>query len=228
MLPIKDENPSYKKPWVNYSIIAINIIVFFHELSLGRAVNRFIFTYGAIPVEIVHGQRLYTIFTSMFLHGGWMHIFGNMLYLWIFGDNVEDSIGHFKYLVFYLLSGLFAALAQVFINPLSRIPLIGASGAISGVLGAYFILYPRARVLTLIPDPFTFGIFWRIIRLPAYLLLGFWFVIQFLYGLLSLPYSGHTGGVAFFAHIGGFVFGLVAIKFFKPRKFYHYWFWNRY
>lgn len=228
MLPLKDENPSFRRPWVNYTIIVINILIFFHELSLGGAVNRFIFTYGVIPVEIIHGHRLYTIFTSMFLHGGWMHIFGNMLYLWIFGDNVEDSMGHFKYLVFYLLSGVFAAFAQIFINPFSRIPLIGASGAISGVLGAYFVLYPRARVLTLIPDPFTFGIFWRIIRLPAYILLGFWFIIQFFYGLLSLPYSGHTGGIAFFAHIGGFVFGLIAIKFFKPRKFYNYWYWNRF
>ncbi len=228
MLPIKDENPSYRRPWVNYTLITINILVFFYELSLGRELNRFIFRYGVIPVEIIHGRGWLTIFTSMFLHGGWMHIFGNMLYLWIFGDNVEDSIGHFKYLIFYLISGVAAALTQVLVNPTSHIPLIGASGAISGVLGAYFVLYPRARVLTLIPDPFTLGLFLRIVRIPAFFVLGFWFIIQFMYGLASLPYMGRTGGVAFFAHIGGFVFGMIAIKFFNPRKHYHYWYWNRF
>ncbi len=228
MLPIKDENPSYRRPWVNYTLVALNILVFFYELSLGRYLQFFVFKFGVIPVEIIHGRRLFTLFTSMFLHGGWMHIIGNMLYLWIFGDNVEDSLGHFRYLVFYLMGGVFAALAQVVVNPYSKIPLIGASGAISGVLGAYFVLYPRARVLTLVPDPFTLGLFYRLIPIPAFFVLGFWFVIQFFYGLLSLPFAGRTGGVAFFAHVGGFVFGLIAIKFFKPKKYHRYWYWREF
>ena len=145
-----------------------------------------------------------------------MHLAGNMLYLWIFGDNVEDRMGHFRYLIFYLLSGIAAAVGQIIINPSSMVPMIGASGAISGVLGAYLYLFPRARVYTLVPNPFLFGIFYSIVALPAFLLLGFWFLYQVFLGIMSLPYSS-GGGIAFFAHIGGFIFGFILVRKFVRR-----------
>jgi len=220
MIPLKDENPRRSFPIVNYVLIGINIIIFFYEMSLGRGLNYFFLKYGLIPYEItrfkdippfVSHPVILNIFTSMFLHGSFMHIAGNMLYLYIFGDNVEDALGHIRYFFFYILSGIGAALAQIIITPSSLIPNIGASGAISGVLGAYVLLYPHARVITLIPDPFTFGLFYRLTKIPALFFIGFWFILQFFQGILTLPYAGKTGGVAWWAHIGGFITGIILV-----------------
>ncbi len=202
MIPIKDNIPSRKRPFITIAFIAINVAVFFYEMSLGRNINTFISQFGMIPQNIVAGQNLHTLFTSMFLHGGFWHILGNMLYLWIFGDNVEDAFGHFGFLVMYLVTGLAGSAAHILTAVGSKIPTIGASGAVSGVLGAYFILYPRAQVLALVPIFF----FIRFMALPAFIFLGFWFFLQLLYGAGSM---GGGAGVAFFAHIGGFVVGVI-------------------
>jgi membrane associated rhomboid family serine protease len=201
-------------------IILANVLIFFHQLSMDPGENqRFVFQWGAIPYQIIHGEWLYdlspripirlTIFSSMFLHGGVLHLFGNMLYLWIFGNNIEDTLGPFRFLVFYLLCGLTAAMTQVLSVPNSTVPMIGASGAVAGILGAYLLLFPHARVLTLM---FIF-FFIRLIRLPAMIVLGFWFFIQ----LLSVS-ARVESNVAFFAHIGGFVTGLILVKAFRPGR----------
>jgi len=218
-LPLKDDNPTNTFPFVTVGLIVANCFVFYHQLTLNLpASQRFIFQWGAIPYQIVHGEVLYgpglfppvlTLFSSMFLHGGFLHLIGNMLYLWIFGNNIEDTLGHFRFMIFYLLAGLGAALTQVFSDPQSTAPMIGASGAVAGVLGAYLLLFPHARILTLM---FIF-IFIRMIRIPALIVLGFWFLVQ----LLSVT-SGFETGVAFFAHIGGFVAGLILVKVFQPQK----------
>jgi membrane associated rhomboid family serine protease len=218
-LPLKDDNPTNTFPFVTVALILANCFVFYHQLTLSLpAAQKFIFQWGAIPYQIVHGEVLYgkglfppflTLFSSMFLHGGFLHLIGNMLYLWIFGNNIEDSLGHFRFLLFYLLTGLGAALAQVFSDPQSTTPMIGASGAVAGVLGAYLLLFPHARILTLM---FIF-VFIRMIRIPALIVLGFWFLVQ----LLSVT-SGFETGVAFFAHIGGFVAGLILVKIFQTQK----------
>lgn len=230
MIPLKDENPSQTTPVVNITLIAINVLIFLYELSLGRHLNLFIRAFGLVPYEVTHfvdlppqtpGGPWFTLFTSMFLHGGWMHLIGNMLFLWVFGDNVEDAMGHFRYLVFYLLSGIAAALVHILTSPSSMIPTVGASGAISGVLGAYFVLYPRARILTLIPLFF----WWEITVLPAFVFLGFWFIFQLFQGVLTLPMAGKVGGVAWWAHIGGFVAGMVLVKFFRRHPRYEF-FWD--
>lgn len=218
MIPLKDNIPTRHPPIVTVTLIAVNVIVYLNEMMMGPlAFRRFLFMYGLIPFELTQGISFAphpvpvyaTIFTSMFVHAGLFHVGGNMLYLWIFGNNVEDSMGHLRFLVFYFLSGIAAALAQISMNPDSRIPMVGASGAVSGVLGAYLLLYPHARVLTLI----TFGWFWRIVQIPALYVLGFWIVVQLLNGALTFNFQG--GGVAWFAHIGGFFAGAVLIAFFK-------------
>ena len=218
--PLKDDNPTSSFPFVTIGLILTNILIFFHQISLGmQESQRFVFQWGAIPYQIIHGEWIYdlspgipirfTLFSSMFLHGGFLHLFGNMLYLWIFGNNIEDTLGHFRFLVFYLLCGLVAAMTQVLSIPNSTVPMIGASGAVAGILGAYLLLFPHARVLTLM---FIF-FFIRLIRLPAVIVLGFWFFIQ----LLSA--SARTeSNVAFFAHIGGFVVGLILVKAFQPGR----------
>lgn len=224
MIPISDSNPSRRFPIVNLSLIAINVIAFLFELSLSeRALERFVATWGVIPSNIqfalanpfdVSPFVWLTLITSQFLHGGWAHIIGNMLFLFVFGDNIEDTLGHFGYLFFYLLAGIAAALVQVFVTGPSRIPTIGASGAIAGVLGAYLILYPTARIGILLPIFF----FFTTIDLPALLVIGWWFVQQFFYGIGSLTATAAaTGGVAFWAHIGGFIAGLVMILPFAGR-----------
>jgi membrane associated rhomboid family serine protease len=224
MFPIKDDQPRYSTPFVNIFLIALNILVFFYQWTLGlRGNEQFVRIYGEVPAHLaafLAGSSRYTLpavvipfFTSMFLHGGWMHVLGNMWFLYIFGDNVEDYLGHFKYLVFYLLSGLFAMGLQTAIYIHSNVPTVGASGAIAGVLGAYFILYPRARVLT------WFFVF--VLYLPAWIVLGEWFVLQFFNGAatLSLAQAGHDmGGVAFWAHVGGFLAGMAMIKIFPERS----------
>jgi len=219
MVPIRDDQPSFSTPFVNYFLIAANILVFVWELSVGhRALNGLMFEFGVVPhrtLEILTGQAeggvstaILPIFTSMFLHGSFLHIAGNMLFLWIFGDNVEDYVGHFGYLVLYLASGFVGSIAHILLNFSSRMPTIGASGAIAGVMGAYLILYPRARVLT------WFFIF--IVWLPAWLVLGYWFFLQF----VSISQIAETG-VAVWAHIGGFAAGVVLIKVFpeRPRRY---------
>jgi membrane associated rhomboid family serine protease len=211
VIPLRDNIPSCRTPIVTVGLIAANILVYVNQLMLPpQAAVQFVYLYGLIPLEISGGDLLVphpvplyaTVFTSMFVHGGLFHLGGNMLYLWIFGDNVEDRIGRLKFLVFYLLSGLAAAATQIWTDPASKIPMVGASGAISGVLGAYLFLFPHARVLTLIP----LGFFYRIVEIPALIVLGFWIVVQVLNGVGTLGVQ--VGGVAWFAHIGGFVAGL--------------------
>lgn len=220
MIPLKDDNPTRTTPFVDYALIAACVLVFLWQVSLGERIEAAIYAYGLIPDQLLGDARLppelrvvpawMTVFTSMFLHGGWMHLIGNMLYLWIFADNVEDRLGHGRFVVFYLLCGIAAALAQALPDPQSQIPMIGASGAISGVLGAYLLLYPRARVLVLIP----LGPLSQLVRLPALLVLGLWFGLQ----LLSEMFAPPGAGVAFRAHIGGFVAGLLLLPVFRLRR----------
>lgn len=230
MIPIKDDIPSKSYPIVNTTLIVLNVTAFFFELLLGDQLEFFIHQFGVIPfkyfyseaitidgsvVQFSMSERIIPLFTSMFLHGGWMHLIGNMLYLFIFGDNVEDRMGHFRYIVFYILCGLAGSFAHIITNPESTIPTIGASGAISGVLGAYLLLYPTARIIVIIPILF----FWDIIKLPALIVLGFWFVTQLFQGTLALAVeTTASGGVAWWAHIGGFAFGMIAINIFKKKS----------
>jgi membrane associated rhomboid family serine protease len=222
MLPIKDDQPSYSPAYVNWFLIVLNILVYLFQSTLDpRSGDLFAREFGEVPAHLaafLSGSPKYTLpsvvvpfFTSMFLHAGWAHVLGNMWFLYIFGDNVEDYLGHFKYLIFYLLSGLIAMTTQVAIFPHSNVPTVGASGAIAGVLGAYFVLYPRARVLT------WFFVF--IMYIPAWFVLGEWFVLQFIQGAatLSVAQGRDVGGVAVWAHVGGFLAGVVMIKIFPER-----------
>ncbi|HET9309520.1 MAG TPA: rhomboid family intramembrane serine protease [Candidatus Sulfotelmatobacter sp.] len=223
MFPIKDDQPRYSTPYVNGFLIALNILIYLFQSTLDqRSYELFARQFGVVPSHfsaLLAGSPKYSLpaiiipfFTSMFVHAGWTHVLGNMWFLFIFGDNIEDYLGHFKYLVFYVLSGLIAMATQVAIYPSSNLPTVGASGAIAGVLGAYFILYPRARVLT------WFFVF--VFYIPAWIMLGYWFVFQFFVGAatLSMARPGHdVGGVAVWAHVGGFVAGLVMIKIFPER-----------
>jgi len=222
MIPLHDDNPRSNLPFITIAIIGSCVAVFLWEVGLNaHALERAIFAFGVTPAKLLGNMHIpsdvYPIspwvatVTSMFLHGGWMHLIGNMLYLWIFGDNVEDAMGHTRFVVFYLASGLAAVAAQSFVNPESTVPMIGASGAISGVLGAYLLLYPHARVLTLIP----LGFFTRLIYLPAVLVLGLWFVLQLVSSALTANKEG--GGVAFAAHVGGFVAGMALVPLLKRR-----------
>ncbi len=221
MIPLKDRNPSYGIPFVNYAIIAANAVVFFHELSLGHGLDSFFMKYGLVPsryFEMVtqhsHFITRYVPFvTSMFVHGGWLHIIGNMWFLYIFGDNVEDRLGHWRYLAFYFISGLAAAFLQVYLSAGSSVPTIGASGAISGVLGAYLLMFPRAKIVTLLPIFFFFDI----IDISALLFIGFWFMIQFVSGMESLGVDA-SGGIAWWAHVGGFISGLLMAPLFKRKR----------
>src|SRR5437764_8801280 len=212
MLPLSDHNPSRTTPFINYLLIAANIFVFFWELSLGPAIERDLFLVSFVPARFwaapFYLPNLIRILISMFLHGGWLHLGGNMLYLWIFGDNIEDRLGHGKYLLFYFLCGIAATIAHAVANPASRMPSIGASGAIAGVLGAYILLFPRQRVTTLIP----IFVFITVRQIPAFFLLGFWFLLQLFTGAAVMgAHMNDVGGVAYFAHIGGFVAGMVLI-----------------
>jgi membrane associated rhomboid family serine protease len=220
MIPLKDDNPTRTVPFVNYALIAACVLVFLWQVSLGERIQAAIYTYGLIPDVLLGDARLplelavvpawATVFTSMFLHGGWMHLVGNLLYLWIFADNVEDRLGHGRFVVFYALCGVAAAMAQALPDPGSQVPMVGASGAISGVLGAYLLMFPRAHVLVLLP----LGPLSQLVRLPALLVLGLWFALQLLSELLAPP----GAGVAFRAHIGGFVAGLLLLPAFRRRE----------
>jgi membrane associated rhomboid family serine protease len=220
VVPLHDNNPTRITPYVTYTLIGINVFVFLHQLTLSsRQLEQFFYTYGVVPREITASlsggdssqivPQLLTLFTSQFLHGGFLHIAGNMLFLWVFGNNVEDRLGHIKYLIFYLTCGALAALTQWFFSMQSGVPAIGASGAIAGVLGAYIIRFPKARILTLVP----IGFFLTTFRIPAVFFLGFWFVQQAFYGIASLQAPSNIGmeggGVAYWAHAGGFVFGAI-------------------
>lgn len=220
MIPLKDDNPTERTPFVSYTVLGLCVLIFLWQDSLdprqGQAavialgvIPAVLFGNAQLPPELALVPPVATVFTSMFLHGGWMHLIGNMLYLWIFADNVEDSMGHGRFVVFYLLCGIAAALFQALPAPDSRIPMIGASGAISGVLGGYLLLFPHARITVLIP----FGFMAQVLLLPAVWVLGLWFAIQFFSELVS----GGGAGVAFRAHIGGFVAGLVLLPLFKRR-----------
>ena len=202
MIPLRDVIPSRSTPVVTMALLAVNVVVFLYQWSLGeRAGTAFVFEWGVIPADFT----VLTMFTSMFLHGGFLHAGGNMLYLWIFGDNVEDRLGKGRFLFFYLLCGAAAAIGQILINPDSRIPMVGASGAVAGVMGAYFVMYPQSRIVTLVP----FFLF-QIIEVPAVFFLGIWFLMQFLSGVGSIAQvEAGTGGVAFWAHVAGFVAGVV-------------------
>ncbi len=204
MIPIRDENARQHFPAVTLGLIAINVIVFIHQSLLSSVqLNEFIVQYGAVPYYISSGSHLATILTSMFLHGGVMHIAGNMLYLYIFGDNIESVMGPVRYLFFYLACGFFAFAAHYIFDLQSMTPMIGASGAISGVLGAYAVRFPRARVTVLVP---LFIWIWRMFEIPAVLVLGLWFVMQLFSGAIG---SAQSGGVAWLAHVGGFLAGIV-------------------
>src|SRR5271165_3724177 len=248
MIPLKDDAPRVSTPYVNYTLLVLNTLVFLFELWVGlqgrRAVDLFVYQFGVVPARlavVVFNQgyvpwnlisqlgtryippmaAILPLFTSMFLHGSWLHLIFNMLALWIFGDNVEDYLGHSLYLAFYLLCGVAAALFHSALNLGSTIPTVGASGAIAGVMGAYFLLYPRARVLTLV-IPFFF---WFFVWLPAWVVLGYWFVAQFLSGAATsiAAHSGSSSGIAFWAHVGGFLAGMLLIKVFPARtRRYHY------
>lgn len=201
MIPLRDTIPSRRVPIVNYAIITTNVLVFLYEVSLGPALPRFIYVYGLVPVA----PDALTMVTSMFLHGSWFHLLGNMLYLYIFGDNVEDRLGHFRYLVFYVLCGVFAALAHLVVNLGSPMPVVGASGAIAGVSGAYFLFFPTSRIVTLVP----ILIFIQVVEIPAVFFLLIWFMFQLFSGVTALGAGAVVGGVAWWAHVGGFLAGMV-------------------
>ncbi len=223
MIPLRDANPSRSFPIVTILFIVFNVFIFLYEVSLGRNLDEFFNVFALIPEKYFYlgalggfnlVGRFYPFITSQFLHGGWMHLIGNMWFLWIFGDNIEDRLGHGKYILFYLLCGVTAGLTHVYTNPSSQVPTVGASGAIAGVMGAYTILYPRAKVLTL----FIFFFFIRFIEVPAFLFLGVWFVIQFLSGAATMASGSAHAGVAWWAHIGGFVVGVILVILLPKRR----------
>jgi membrane associated rhomboid family serine protease len=212
VFPLYDENPTRITPYFTYGLIGMNVLVFLHEVSLSNAqLNQFFSQYAVVPQELTYNLAAEwpTLFTSQFLHGGWWHLISNMVFLWVFGNNIEERLGHFKYLIFYLACGALAALCQWFIGMYSTIPSLGASGAISGVLGAYLIRFPQARVTTLV----FLGFFVTTISVPALVIIGIFFVQNVISGLVSLQAAANmsvqTGGVAYWAHIGGFVFGVI-------------------
>lgn len=225
MFPIRDTIRSNTFPIVNVIIIVINLLIFLYEVSLGRHIEDFVLQFGLTPVRFFWGlqnqlsEAIIPLFTSMFLHGGWLHVLGNMWFLYIFGDNVEDRMGHARYIFFYLLCGIGAGLVQTILMPRSNIPMVGASGAIAGILGAYFMLFPGSRILTLVP----IFIFIQLMEIPAVVFLIIWFFFQFIQGTMMRDVAG--GGVAWWAHIGGFVIGIFLILFFKKpeRKQPHYY-----
>ncbi len=224
MFPYKDDNPTQTFPFVTIGIITINILAYLWEILSPAGEKYIIYNYGAIPSGLLSLEKtqalhpMATVFSSMFLHGGLLHIAGNMLYLWIFGNNIEDRLGHFRFLIFYLVSGIIASYAHALSAPSSTVPMIGASGAVAGVLGAYILLFPHARVHTLI----FFGFFVQVVKIPALIVIGFWAIIQIVNGILSqglLP----QGGIAWFAHIGGFLTGLLTIKIWLPKRRFREW-----
>lgn len=222
MIPLRDNNPSERFPFVNVTIIVVCVVAFFYQLMLGRHMEAFLFEYGLVPARYFDrsvaahftvGEQALPFLTTMFLHGGWLHLIGNMWILYIFGDNVESALGHAGYLFFYLMCGIMASLIHLVLNFNSSLPTIGASGAIAGIMGAYFVLYPRARILTFVPIFF----FFTLIEVPAFVFLGFWFVMQFFSGAFALA-GGNFSGIAWWAHIGGFVAGILLLFLFRRER----------
>ena len=221
MIPLRDANPSSRFPAVTLSLIGLCVAAFLYEISLGSRMEAFVSAYGLVPGEITYAIQsrdvgalgtLLPFITSMFLHGGWLHLIGNLWFLWIFGDNVEDMLGGPRFLLFYLLSGLGAGAAHVLVQPHSAVPTVGASGAIAGVLAGYMILFPRARVTTLVP----LGLFLQVMELPSVVVIGIWFALQIGSGVLTMGWAG--GGVAWWAHVGGFLTGALLVRLFAPRR----------
>jgi len=220
LIPLKDSTKSPIFPIVNLSIIVLNVLVYMWEVSIEPyLLNQVYYAFGVIPAEVMNTfftgasltPVLFSFVTTMFVHGGWLHLIGNMLFLWVFGDNVEGRLGHLRYLLFYLLVGFFASLVHILSNPLSTMPVVGASGAVAGVLGAYIILFPRARVLALVPIIIIF----TLMEIPAVVFIALWFVLQLFNGVASL--GGDANTVAYWAHVGGFIAGAVLIKIMAPR-----------
>ncbi|MDJ0708335.1 MAG: rhomboid family intramembrane serine protease [Leptolyngbyaceae cyanobacterium MO_188.B28] len=217
MVPLHDENPTRTTPYVVFGFIILNVLIFLHEISLSsKGLNVFLDTWAVVPAQLTAGfqgelasstPEWFTLVSSQFLHGGWGHLGGNMLYLWIFGNNIEDRLGPVKFVIFYIGCGILAGLSQWFVDPVSTIPNVGASGAIAGVMGAYIIRFPRAQIVTLIP----LFIFFTTVRIPALFFLGFWFFMQAVQSVASLgvPMNMDSGGIAYWAHAGGFVFGMI-------------------
>jgi membrane associated rhomboid family serine protease len=224
VIPYKDDNPTSSTPYVTVGIIMLNILVFLYEVTSPLGMEKVAYTYGAIPQNILTFDKaqpihpVLTVFSSMFMHGGLFHIAGNMLYLWIFGNNIEDKLGHSRFVFFYIFCGIVSAYANALSDPHSRIPMIGASGAISGILGAYLLLFPRAVVHTLV----FLGFFVTVVRIPALVVIGFWAIIQIINGVVSTGFA-REGGIAWFAHIGGFLVGLLTIKLWLPRRVKRWW-----
>ena len=218
MIPLRDTIRSRTFPILTYFLIGLNVFVFLVENSLPvHKLDSLVVMYGIVPARLIHSPftGFYTLFTSMFLHGGWTHLIGNMWALYLFGDNVEDVMGHLRFLIFYILAGVVAGLVHILFNPLSTVPTIGASGAIAGVMGAYFILFPRSTIITLVPL-FFLPLF---VEIPAVIFIGFWFLSQFFNGTLSLVTPGVLGGIAWWAHVGGFAFGLFFHRLFMTRRY---------
>jgi membrane associated rhomboid family serine protease len=219
VIPYKDDNPTHIFPFITIGIIILNIAVFFSQLVSSAGMNTITYAYGAIPYSLLTFESqqpvhpALTVFSSMFMHGGLFHLGGNMLYLWIFGNNIEDRLGHVRFIIFYLFCGIGAAYSHALTNPDSTIPMIGASGAVSGILGAYILLFPRANVHTLL----FWGFFITTVKIPALIVIGFWAIIQFLNGMVSSGLQ-NAGGVAWFAHLGGFLIGLLTIKVWLPKR----------
>lgn len=223
MIPLRDTIPSRRTAWITRVLLVLNVLAFAVELRQGRHIESFLYQFGVVPAhwtvsglsDLLDWPRLFlTLVTSQFLHGSFSHLGANMLYLWIFADNVEDRLGHVRFLLLYLASGIAAAVTQLLLTPRASVPMIGASGAIAGILGAYVLLFPTARVITLVPLIFV----WETIEVPAVLFLGFWFLLQWIQGLVTIGQVAATGGVAVWAHIGGFVFGMVGIALMRPRR----------
>lgn len=213
MIPLRDINPTKARPYLTYGLIALNVAVWIYQWMLGPALEGFVMRWGVVPYYLTQEPSLgswMTPLTSMFLHGGWMHLLGNMWFLYVFGDNIEDALGRSRFLLFYVLSGLAAVAAQVAIDPGAKVPMVGASGAIAGVLGGYLMLFPRARVVTVVP----IFVLLQFVELPAWVFLFVWFGLQLVYGFFSLADVAGGGGVAFFAHVGGFVAGLALVRLF--------------
>jgi membrane associated rhomboid family serine protease len=217
MIPLRDENPIKRPPFFTLLIIFINVVVFLYELRMGEDLEFKLRLFCVIPYRVVHSFDFgvfLTFITSLFFHAGFFHLFGNMLYLWIFGNNIEDNFGHTKFLIFYFLCGITASFSQILVDINSKSPMLGASGAVSGILAAYLLLYPKAKILVLIP---LFG-FWKITKVPALYFLGFWILLQFIYGMFSLGAMQAQVSIAWFAHIGGFLTGLILLPLFRSYE----------
>ena len=223
MIPLRDTIPSRRIPWVMRGLFVLNLTAFALELRQGTSLEAFVYRFGVVPTQwhlatlsdvLDWPGLVFTLFTSQFLHGGILHLAANMLYLWIFADNVEDRLGHGRFLTLYLGSGAAAAVTQLLMTPTSSLPLVGASGAIAGVLGAYLLLFPAARIVTWIP----LGFFWNTVEIPAFIFLGLWFLLQWLNGITTIGQVADLGGVAFWAHVGGFISGMAGVVLLRPAR----------